>query len=112
MSTSNYPSASETLIQKATAAGFAEPLDAGFADLMDSEDSLSFLRSEFLFPKAPEGKNMVYLCGNSLGLEPKRTRDTIGAFLDKWAEQGVEGHFTGRYFRCAIVFSHYSTVSV
>ncbi|KAI6280967.1 Kynureninase (L-kynurenine hydrolase) [Pyricularia oryzae] len=36
----------------------------------------------------------VYFCGNSLGLQPKATRDHINAQLETWASIGVHGHFT------------------
>ena len=36
----------------------------------------------------------TYLCGNSLGLQPRRTRDRIGAYLYVWADKAVLGHFT------------------
>ncbi|KAK0738461.1 pyridoxal phosphate-dependent transferase [Schizothecium vesticola] len=35
----------------------------------------------------------VYLCGNSLGLQPKRTATRINQYLSTWATQGVQGHF-------------------
>lgn len=35
----------------------------------------------------------IYLCGNSLGLQPRRTSDRIRQYLDTWATQGVFGHF-------------------
>jgi len=41
------------------------------------------------------GDEAVYLCGHSLGLQPKRTRQLVNEELDKWAKVGVEGHFTG-----------------
>lgn len=37
----------------------------------------------------------MYLCGHSLGLQPKRTRELVNEELDKWAKVGVEGHWTG-----------------
>lgn len=42
---------------------------------------------------ATEGEKSVYLCGNSLGLQPKRTVTRIQQYLDTWATQGVQGHF-------------------
>jgi kynureninase len=33
------------------------------------------------------------LCGNSLGLQPKRTRQYLDLYLTTWASQGVYGHF-------------------
>lgn len=35
----------------------------------------------------------TYLCGNSLGLQPKRTSARIKQYLDTWGAQGVQGHF-------------------
>lgn len=35
----------------------------------------------------------IYLCGNSLGLQPRRTADRIAAHLEAWATKGVFGHF-------------------
>jgi hypothetical protein len=81
--------------------GEAEKLDlhtAEFAASMDAKDVLSELRSEFSFPKGPTQESAVYLCGNSLGLQPKGLRKYITQQLDKWDEQGVEGHFTGKPF--------------
>ena len=33
------------------------------------------------------------MCGNSLGLQPKRTKEFLNQELDDWATFGVEGHF-------------------
>jgi kynureninase len=38
----------------------------------------------------------VYLCGHSLGLQPKIVRDYIDEELQDWAALGVEGHFQAR----------------
>ena len=35
----------------------------------------------------------VYLCGNSLGLQPKDARKEVLRELDVWERDGVEGHF-------------------
>jgi len=37
----------------------------------------------------------IYLCGNSLGLLPKRTQRMVQEEMEKWAQMGVEGHFHG-----------------
>ena len=63
-----------------------------FARSMDEKDPLRKFRNEFLFPQH-NGKDAIYLCGNSLGLQPKKTREYILKQLDNWAEYGVEGHF-------------------
>ncbi|KAF2633833.1 kynureninase [Macroventuria anomochaeta] len=41
-----------------------------------------------------DDEESVYLCGNSLGLQPRRTRDYVNRYLDTWASKGVFGHFT------------------
>ncbi|GAB5400631.1 MAG: kynureninase [Aureisphaera sp.] len=63
-----------------------------FAKTCDAQDPLSSFRNEFLFPKDPKGNPLVYLCGNSLGLQPKRTQSYIEQELKDWAAFGVEGH--------------------
>ena len=35
----------------------------------------------------------IYLCGNSLGLQPRNTRKYIDHYLRTWAIKGVTGHF-------------------
>ena len=35
----------------------------------------------------------VYLCGNSLGLQPRNTQKYIESYLRTWATKGVTGHF-------------------
>ncbi|MEM7296696.1 MAG: kynureninase, partial [Bacteroidota bacterium] len=40
-------------------------------------------------------KSCIYLCGNSLGLQPDTTQKYINEELEHWRENGVEGHFTG-----------------
>jgi kynureninase len=66
---------------------------------MDAADPLARFRSEFEIPKqAPHGADdaeSIYLCGNSLGCMPKRARALVNEEMDKWALQGVEGHFNG-----------------
>lgn len=36
----------------------------------------------------------IYLCGNSLGLQPRRTAERVNSHLSAWATKGVLGHFT------------------
>lgn len=65
-----------------------------FARQADQQDPLRVYRDQFIFPQH-EGKDCLYLCGNSLGLQPKGIRPAILRELDHWAEHGVEGHFRG-----------------
>ncbi|KAG2735974.1 hypothetical protein G9P44_000064 [Scheffersomyces stipitis] len=40
-----------------------------------------------------ENTDSIYLCGNSLGLMPKSTKQAINDELNAWIERGVESHF-------------------
>jgi kynureninase len=59
----------------------------------DSQDSLKEYRSCFHIPKNSDGREAIYLCGHSLGLQPKSVRSYIEQELDDWERLGVEGHF-------------------
>ncbi|KAL2888040.1 Kynureninase 2 [Ceratocystis lukuohia] len=82
------------------------------AQSLDDADSLGFMRDEFIIPTRDEiaskklpaaaftdsaeygsAPKSVYLVGNSLGLQPRRTRERISQYLDTWRTQGVQGHF-------------------
>lgn len=67
-----------------------------FARELDKEDPLSRFREAFCFPKRDDGTPFIYLCGNSLGLQPKNTARYVEEELDDWRNLGVEGHFRGR----------------
>lgn len=62
------------------------------AKLMDSQDPLASYRERFYIPQV-NGKDAFYFTGNSLGLQPKSTKDFLQQELDDWAQYGVEGHF-------------------
>ena len=64
-----------------------------FALSLDKKDSLKGYREKFYIPKTENGKEYIYLCGNSLGLQPKRTKEFINQEIKDWAELAVEGHF-------------------
>jgi kynureninase len=63
-----------------------------FAIAMDERDPLKEFRERFLFPKLAGG-DCIYLCGHSLGLQPKTAAAYIEQELKDWADLGVEGHF-------------------
>lgn len=65
---------------------------------IDKNDPLSKFRNEFHIPPRIGNKNKdsIYLCGNSLGLLPKRTQKYLNQELTKWSQRGVEGHFEGK----------------
>jgi kynureninase len=64
-----------------------------FAIAMDERDPLKDFRKRFFIPKTAAGNNCLYLCGHSLGLQPKAAADYLAEQLKDWAELGVEGHF-------------------
>lgn len=68
-----------------------------FARKMDAQDPLAHFRERFHIPKAKNGAECVYLCGHSLGLQPKNAQAYVEQELRDWAELGVEGHFRGKH---------------
>jgi kynureninase len=63
-----------------------------FAQSLDAQDELKNYRNEFIFPKV-NGKQVIYFTGNSLGLQPKRTKQYVDEVMNDWANLAVEGHF-------------------
>ena len=63
-----------------------------YARMMDHQDPLASYRERFYIPQV-NGKDAFYFTGNSLGLQPKSTKDFLQQELDDWALYGVEGHF-------------------
>ena len=53
-------------------------------------------RNQFHIPPH-HNEESIYLCGNSLGLQPKKAREYVLAELDDWATLGVEGHLHARH---------------
>ena len=89
-----------------------------YARKADEKDDLSHLRKEFIIPtkadlqhkkygpapkttvegsigtaRSRDEEESIYMCGNSLGLQPRRTREYVNKYLDTWASKGVFGHF-------------------
>lgn len=65
-----------------------------FAQALDLRDPLKEMRNEYLFPQQ-NGKEFIYLCGNSLGLQPKVAKEVLNKQLDNWQNLAVEGWFDG-----------------
>lgn len=64
-----------------------------FAREMDARDPLAHFRQRFYWPRTKSGEECIYLCGHSLGLQPKSVHSYLQQELADWAELGVEGHF-------------------
>jgi kynureninase len=100
---------------------YAQLCSEEFAKNEDQQDELSKLRNEFIIPTKADLRNKkygfqqkedcapkdatlsgheygheesIYFCGNSLGLQPRRTREYVNRYLNTWASKGVFGHFT------------------
>ncbi|GAB7361948.1 hypothetical protein MBLNU230_g1986t1 [Neophaeotheca triangularis] len=86
---------------------------AARAAQLDASDPLREFRELFIIPTrrdlkrktlSTDGSNgdpnpqdeepCTYLCGNSLGLQPKLTQKYMQQYLSTWATKGVFGHFT------------------
>jgi kynureninase len=65
------------------------------AQALDRDDKLARFREEFWIPRHIDGQPQTYLCGNSLGLQPRRLAAAMSEELRAWKELGVEGHFRG-----------------
>jgi kynureninase len=76
--------------------------DINCALALDQADPLRGFRDAFLLPPKLDSPRVdsprvgVYFLGNSLGLQPKITREYIDRVLEQWANYGVEGFFHGK----------------
>lgn len=64
------------------------------AQQLDAADPLRNFREEFIIPEV-NGKQQIYFLGNSLGLQPVRTKKYLQKILDGWSALGVEAFFLG-----------------
>ncbi|KAK2850591.1 Kynureninase (L-kynurenine hydrolase) [Arthroderma sp. PD_2] len=81
-----------------------------YAQRLDEQDTLRDFRKEFIIPSMTDltrttleaaadeqdkqTETCVYLCGNSLGLQPTSTSAHVNAYMRSWATKAVLGHFT------------------
>ncbi|KAF3491103.1 kynureninase [Arthroderma uncinatum] len=79
-----------------------------YAQRLDEQDPLRSFRNEFIIPSKADltrttlalpadeqhkqEEKCVYLCGNSLGLQPTSTSVHVNSYLRSWAIKGVLGH--------------------
>ena len=62
----------------------------------DKNDPLSHFRERFHFPNSKTKEPIIYLCGNSLGLQPDSAEQYVKDELDAWKEFGVDGHLNAK----------------
>jgi kynureninase len=72
----------------------APSLDAAGAQSLDADDPLARFAQEFHHPHDDSGRRWVYLCGHSLGLQPKSAAQYVAQELEDWRRLGVLGHHT------------------
>ncbi|KAI9293425.1 kynureninase-like protein [Neoconidiobolus thromboides FSU 785] len=78
-----------------------------FAKKLDDLDELTHLRDQFIIPKNQDldvklinpNNECIYLCSNSLGLQPKHLKTLVNQELEVWAKKGVLGHHQHDYSR-------------
>ena len=68
-----------------------------YARDLDAQDPLAGFRDKFNLPMQSNGKPHIYLCGNSLGLQPKKAQQYVQEEMEDWARMGVEGHTEARH---------------
>jgi kynureninase len=66
--------------------------DERFALQLDADDPLRSFREKFHLPLGNDGKPLIYLAGNSLGLMPKSAKQLVEQELDDWARLAVDAH--------------------
>jgi len=62
-----------------------------FAQKLDEIDDLKKAKSLFLYPRISDYKKTIYLCGNSLGLQPKSVHSYLKNELLLWKNRAVLG---------------------
>ncbi len=65
-----------------------------FAASMDANDPLAHFKTQFHFPKHGN-RDVIYFCGNSLGLQPKIVATVIDTELASWRDLAIGGYFGG-----------------
>ena len=58
----------------------------------DAAEPATAPRGEFHCPRKADGGEVLYLCGNSLGLQPRRAAEDVMAFMAEWQQLGVLGY--------------------
>lgn len=65
-----------------------------FARQADQQDPLQHFKQAFHFPRHQD-RDVIYFCGNSLGLQPKNVAAAMQTELDTWRKMAVGGYFSG-----------------
>ncbi len=66
------------------------------AHARDAADPLAPFAAEFHHPRSTDGRRSIYLCGHSLGLQPRAAAASVEQELADWRQLGVLGHHAAR----------------
>ncbi len=66
-----------------------------FAQSKDKEDKLASFKQKFYFPQI-DNKDVIYFCGNSLGLQAKTVQAAVQQELNDWKNLGIAGFLTAK----------------
>ena len=72
-------------------------IDREHALALDAADPLSAWRDRFALPRDDTGRELVYLCGHSLGAQPALAAQYVEQVMHDWRQRGVDGFFEGRH---------------
>ena len=72
-------------------------LDLEHARALDAADPLRAWRERFVLPQDEDGRELVYLCGHSLGAQPTLAADYVEEVMRDWRSLGVDGHFAAQH---------------
>ena len=72
-------------------------LDREYAHALDAADPLRAWRARFALPCDAAGRDLVYLCGHSLGAQPALAAQYVEQVMSDWRRRGVDGFFHGRH---------------
>ena len=72
-------------------------LDRTHAQSLDAADPLRAWRERFVLPQDEQGRELVYLCGHSLGAQPTLAAEYVEEVMRDWRSLGVDGHFAARH---------------
>ncbi len=64
---------------------------SGFAKKCDKMDTLKSYRDKFYIPFGENKEEVLYFCGNSLGLQPKTAREYVEQEMKDWQMLGIDG---------------------
>ena len=85
------------LVQKAKEAG-CDVIDVMLGAKLDSQDTVirrNLFHYPLVEPEEADSPTCIYMCGNSLGLQPVNVAKYVNEELQRWARGGVRGHFEG-----------------